>query len=260
VQTVVVGTKNRDKLREIEAILVGVPVVLRPLDADVAEVEETGETLEENSELKAREYARRVGAWCLADDTGLEVDALDGRPGVRAARYAGPDCSYADNRRRLLEELKGLPPPRRTARFRCVVSLANPAGEVVARAEGALEGVILEKERGEGEREPHGVTGRDQVREDVGHEDHGPERAERGARERGQGGGVDPDRGQALALPLVRGPPGQAPERGRGRGPRADNDVGGGPPPQTSSRFVQRNPITSFFSFLLAQFSAEAAR
>lgn len=149
-QTVVVGTKNRDKLREIEAILVGVPVVLRPLDADVAEVEETGETLEENSELKAREYARRVGAWCLADDTGLEVDALDGRPGVRAARYAGPDCSYADNRRRLLEELKGLPPPRRTARFRCVVSLANPAGEVVARAEGALEGVILEKERGEG--------------------------------------------------------------------------------------------------------------
>jgi len=150
VQTVVVGTKNRDKLREIEAILVGVPVVLRPLDADVAEVEETGETLEENSELKAREYARRVGAWCLADDTGLEVDALDGRPGVRAARYAGPDCSYADNRRRLLEELKGLPPPRRTARFRCVVSLANPAGEVVARAEGALEGVILEKERGEG--------------------------------------------------------------------------------------------------------------
>jgi XTP/dITP diphosphohydrolase len=144
------GTKNADKFREIEAILLKVPFKLQPLPGDTVEVVEDGETLEANAQLKARGYAKVTGHLCLADDTGLEVDALQGAPGVYSARYAGPEATYADNRRHLLEQLKGVPADKRTARFRCVVALASPAGEVVATAEGALEGVILEKERGEG--------------------------------------------------------------------------------------------------------------
>ena len=150
VRTITLGTKNADKVREIEAILLKVPVRVAGLPAEVEEVEETGETLEANAALKAQGYAQAVGQLCLADDTGLEVDALQGAPGVYSARYAGPDATYADNRRHLLEQLKGVPADKRTARFRCVVTLASPAGDVVASAEGTLEGVILEKERGEG--------------------------------------------------------------------------------------------------------------
>jgi XTP/dITP diphosphohydrolase len=150
VKIITLGTKNPDKLREIQQILVRVPVRLVALPADAPDVDETGDTLEQNADLKAIAYARLTGSFALADDTGLEVDALDGAPGVRAARYAGPDATYADNREKLLEALRGLPTARRTARFRAVMSLSNPAGEVVTRAEGVLEGVILEKARGEG--------------------------------------------------------------------------------------------------------------
>lgn len=149
-KTLTVGTKNQDKFREIEAILAGVPVLLQALPTEAQEVDETGETLEANAELKARGYAQQTGCFCIADDTGLEVDALSGAPGVYSARYAGPEATYADNRVKMLEELRGVPPGRRQARFRCVVALANPAGEILARVEGALEGVILEKARGDG--------------------------------------------------------------------------------------------------------------
>ena len=149
-RTLVVGTKNRDKFAEIEAILLGLPVRVLPLPEDVPEAVEDKETLEENADLKARAYARATGMPVLADDTGLYVDALGGRPGVRTARYAGPAATYAQNRKKLLEELRGVPAELRTARFRCVISLARPSGEVVTRAEGALEGVILEKEHGLG--------------------------------------------------------------------------------------------------------------
>ena len=149
-KSLTVGTKNQDKFREIEAILAAVPVRLRPLPAEASEVDESGQTLEANAELKAHGYALQTGTFCLADDTGLEVDALGGAPGVYSARYAGPDATYADNRAHLLEALRAVPPGRRQARFRCVVALANPAGEVLARAEGVLEGVILEKARGQG--------------------------------------------------------------------------------------------------------------
>ncbi|MEZ6184204.1 MAG: RdgB/HAM1 family non-canonical purine NTP pyrophosphatase [Planctomycetota bacterium] len=149
-KSLTLGTKNPDKFREIEAILAAVPVILEPLPADTEEVDETGATLEANADLKARGYALATGCFCVADDTGLEVDALGGEPGVYSARYAGPEATYADNRAKLLEALRAVPAGRRQARFRCVVSLANPAGEILARGEGVLEGVILEKARGDG--------------------------------------------------------------------------------------------------------------
>lgn len=149
-KTLVVGTKNPDKFAEIEAILLGVPVRVVPLPAAVPEAVEDRDTLEENADLKARAYALATGHAVLADDTGLFVDALAGRPGVHTARYAGPQATYAQNRRKLLDELRGVPAELRSARFRCVISLSRPSGEVVTRAEGALEGSILEKERGEG--------------------------------------------------------------------------------------------------------------
>ncbi len=149
-RTLWIGTKNRDKLREIEEILVGLPYTLRALPDDAEEAPEDEPTLEGNAVSKATFYARQRGGWCLADDTGLEVFALGGAPGVKTARYAGPDASYADNRRKLLAALRGTPPDRRGAQFRCVVALARPSGEVVATAEGAVDGVILEAERGDG--------------------------------------------------------------------------------------------------------------
>ncbi len=143
------GTKNRDKVGEIESILLKVPVRLTPLPGEVRESPEDSDTLEGNAAQKASFYSNQTGTYCLSDDTGLEVDALGGAPGVNSARYAGPDATYADNRAKLLGALKGTPASRRTARFRCVVALANPAGEVVASADGILEGVILEDERGD---------------------------------------------------------------------------------------------------------------
>lgn len=147
---VTLGTRNRDKVREIGEILLGVPVELRGLPDDATEVVEDAPTLAGNARKKALGYAAQVGTWCVADDTGLEVDALGGEPGVFSARYAGEDATYADNRRKLLEALADHPQERRTARFRCVITLASSAGEVLAEAEGCLEGVISADERGEG--------------------------------------------------------------------------------------------------------------
>lgn len=149
-KTLILGTQNVDKLAEIREILLDVPLRLQPLPAGTPEAPEDADTFEGNAVQKAVTYAEQTGAWCLADDSGLEVDALDGRPGVYSARYAGPECSYADNRRKLLEELDGVPAGQRRARFRCVVALTNPAGEVLATAEGTCEGTILTEERGEG--------------------------------------------------------------------------------------------------------------
>jgi XTP/dITP diphosphohydrolase len=149
VRPLFVGTKNKDKLREIEEILVALPLDLRTLPNDAPDVAETGTSLEENAKKKALEYANLVGAAVLADDTGLFVDALDGAPGIRAARYAGEKATYADNRQKLLDALRGVPDARRTARFRCVIALARP-GSVFATFEGTVEGRILDKARGPG--------------------------------------------------------------------------------------------------------------
>lgn len=144
-----VGTKNKDKLREIEEILLGLPIELRPLPEGTPDVAETGSSLEENSRKKALEYAGHVGAPVIADDTGLFVDALEGAPGVDAAVYAGPKATYADNRKKLQKALDGVPTAKRTARFRCVLTLARP-GAVLGTFEGQVEGRILEAPRGSG--------------------------------------------------------------------------------------------------------------
>ncbi|MCB2224582.1 MAG: RdgB/HAM1 family non-canonical purine NTP pyrophosphatase [Actinobacteria bacterium] len=110
------------------------------------DVPETGATLEENALLKAAAVVEATGHAAIADDTGLEVDALDGRPGVHTARFAGPDATYAENRARMLAELEGV--ADRAARFRTVVALACPGG-VTVTVEGVLEGSIATSERGE---------------------------------------------------------------------------------------------------------------
>jgi len=110
---------------------------------------EDGETFLANAEIKARYFARLSGLWTLADDSGLEVDALGGEPGVRSARYAGEPGDDKANNALLLERLKGVPAERRTARFRCAVVLSD-GHDVLASAEGAIEGRIIEGPRGGG--------------------------------------------------------------------------------------------------------------
>jgi XTP/dITP diphosphohydrolase len=149
----VLGSANPGKLRELRAILAGVPVELVGL-AEAGRgrppaVEETGETFLENALAKARAYAAWSGLATVADDSGLEVDALGGAPGVRSARYAGPGASDRANLDKLLAALAGVPPERRTARFRCAAVLVDP-GVGEWHAEAAWEGRLLEAPRGGG--------------------------------------------------------------------------------------------------------------
>jgi XTP/dITP diphosphohydrolase len=146
-----IATNNQGKVREYEVLLQDLPSVRITFPAQeglALEVEETGETFVENAHLKALSFARASGLPTLADDSGLEVDALDGAPGVRSARYAGPGTDDVGRYRKLLAELEDVPPSRRSARFRCVVALALPDGEVHT-AEGTCEGEIGFSPRGE---------------------------------------------------------------------------------------------------------------
>ena len=147
----VLATHNRDKVRELAHALQGLSLrVVSVADlGEWPEVEETGETLQENALLKARFVLQHTGRPSLADDTGLEVDVLRGAPGVRSSRYAGEGCSYADNVRKLLASMVGVPEDWRTAQFRCVIALVDPKGRESC-VEGVVEGVILEQPRGEG--------------------------------------------------------------------------------------------------------------
>ena len=146
---VLVATTNPGKLREVRRILAGLPVQLSALADHPAfpEPVEDADTFEGNARLKALHYARLARCWTLADDSGLEVDALDGAPGVYSARFAGPEGDDAANNAKLIEQLAAVPPDRRTARFRCAVALAK-ASEVVAPAGGAIEGLIIDLPRG----------------------------------------------------------------------------------------------------------------
>jgi len=150
------ATRNPGKLVELRALVAGLPldvIGVAELPAPVPEVEEDGATFADNAAKKAREVARAAGLPALADDSGLDVDALGGEPGVRSARFAGPGAGDAANNAELLARLAGVPPERRTARFRCVVALADPGGPLgdrVLLAEGACAGVVLSAPRGAG--------------------------------------------------------------------------------------------------------------
>ncbi len=139
----VLATANLDKAVEIAALLPGFEVVSRP--PDLPDVDETADTLEGNARLKAMAVCEATGEVAVADDTGLEVEALGGRPGVRAARYAGPGATYGDNVARLLAELDGV--ADRRARFRTVALARFPDGREVI-AEGTVEGDIAGAPRG----------------------------------------------------------------------------------------------------------------
>ena len=141
----VLASANPDKAREIAAILEGFDVVPRP--SDVPDVEETGSTLMANARLKAQALVSATGEAAVADDTGLEVAALDGAPGVYSARYAGEGATYADNVAKLLDALRGS--VDRRARFRTVALAMFPDGREVV-AEGIVDGVIAEVARGDG--------------------------------------------------------------------------------------------------------------
>jgi XTP/dITP diphosphohydrolase len=150
-QRIVVGTRNPNKLAEIQAILRGLPVELVGLGAfpDAPEVHEDGDTFEANAAKKAVTLADALGEWVMADDSGLEVDALGGQPGVMSARYAGVTHDDAANNCKLLAELDRVPTEQRTAAFRCVIALARP-GQLLLTSEGRCEGRIAFAPRGRG--------------------------------------------------------------------------------------------------------------
>src|SRR5512142_381605 len=144
-----IATHNRGKLREYGELLAGLPFELFTLDdVGIAEdVDETGTTFFENAKLKAEAYARQSGLLTLADDSGLEVDALGGEPGVYSKRYAGEGSSDADRINFLLLKMKDVPAEARHARFRCAVAIATPQGQLW-ETDGAVEGELLFVPRG----------------------------------------------------------------------------------------------------------------
>ncbi|MBL9149767.1 MAG: RdgB/HAM1 family non-canonical purine NTP pyrophosphatase [Phycisphaerae bacterium] len=155
IDEVLVATSNPHKIEEIRAVLE--PLGMRVLGLDdvggtFPEPEEDGATFEENARIKAIAYAGMTGRACLADDSGLEVDALDGAPGVHSARFAGIGSTRAErdraNNALLVARLRGVPPERRAARFVCAMCLAEPNGAIVAEARGAFPGVIVDEPRG----------------------------------------------------------------------------------------------------------------
>lgn len=149
IEKLLVATGNRDKVAEIDRLVrdLGIEVLDLSSFPGFPEVDETGTTLEENALLKAREASGFTGLPSLADDTGLFVDALDGAPGVYSSRFAGPDASYDDNCRLLLERMEGVPWEKRTARFICVIALVIPGSDDML-FRGTVEGFITETHRG----------------------------------------------------------------------------------------------------------------
>jgi len=146
---IILATQNQGKVRELRELLVDEDIqVLSLLDfPDFEDVEETGVTFAENAALKARVAAQRTGLIALADDSGLEVDVLEGAPGVYSARYAGEPKDDERNIDKLLSSLENVPEDKKTARFRCALVMATPFGEEYL-TEGAVEGRILTKRRG----------------------------------------------------------------------------------------------------------------
>jgi XTP/dITP diphosphohydrolase len=146
-----VATKNSGKLREIRHLLAGTGIEVAGLEdlPALPAVDEDGDTFAANAKKKALTAARLTGRLTLADDSGLDVPALGGAPGVHSARYAGPEAGDADNNSKLLAALEGVPRERRQGIFRCAVALCTPQGECTL-FEGQLAGLILTVPRGEG--------------------------------------------------------------------------------------------------------------
>jgi len=141
----VLATNNQDKILEIKQMLDDLPVTVLTAEdfLEFPDPEETGATLEENAVLKAKAISEFCDLPALADDSGLEVDFLDGAPGVYSSRYAGENVTYRDNNEKLLRELSGVPNDKRTARFRCVIAIAWDKDNVET-VEGKAEGIIAE--------------------------------------------------------------------------------------------------------------------
>ena len=146
----ILATNNPDKIREIEKILADIDIdILTMADFDdFPAVEETGKTIVENAVLKAEAVWKRYGLPCIADDTGLEVDYLDGAPGVYSSRFAGENSTYEENYRKLLSLMKTAPTGERSARFKTVIAFVDYEGKSHT-AEGILEGSIAAEPRGE---------------------------------------------------------------------------------------------------------------
>ena len=147
---IVLATHNRGKMKEMSSMLAHLPVKLLTLDdfPQIGEIPETGETLKENAFIKAETVHQKTGLPALADDTGLEVDALDGAPGVHSSRYDGETATFEDNCRKMMQEMDGIPAEERTARFHTVIAFVSDSGN--EWTEGMVEGRILEKKQGDG--------------------------------------------------------------------------------------------------------------
>jgi len=146
---ILIATRNPGKVREIQAKLCDLPVSWLSLDAfpAIPDAVEDAETFEENAARKAVHYSVGCRVWTLADDSGLEVDALHGAPGVYSARYASTAGDAAVNNLKLIDALRGVPQDQRTARFRCAVAVAD-GQRILATAQGAVEGLIVDVPRG----------------------------------------------------------------------------------------------------------------
>lgn len=146
----VLASTNKGKVVELKEILAGIPLEVVGLDGfpDAPQVEETGRTFMENAILKARTIGDFIGELTLADDSGLEVDALNGEPGIYSARYGQPGWSDRERYRFLLEKLQGIPLEKRTARFRCAAVLYDPNNNRIEQADGTVEGLIIDEPRG----------------------------------------------------------------------------------------------------------------
>ena len=146
-----IASTNKGKIKEVKAQLKEFDFEIVGLDSypQLMNIKEDGNSFKENALKKARVSAKETSLLTLADDSGLEVDYLDGRPGIYSARYAGEDASDEENNKKLLEELKEVKKEDRTARFRCVMALVDPENEFNETVDGSCEGIILEESKGE---------------------------------------------------------------------------------------------------------------
>ena len=150
IKELVIATHNLGKLEEFKVLMKDLPIEIKCLaDFDaIEEPTETGRTFAANARMKAQYYAKKTGVPCIADDSGLEVQALDGAPGVRSARYAGEKATDAENNEKLLHIMKFQ--VKRTCRFRCALAVALPNGKVLHEVDGICEGMLLHAPLGEG--------------------------------------------------------------------------------------------------------------